>query len=99
MFMCSNRVHAQRGQVIHCCAKTDSLRDCGSSGFELMREGIWTEGAQLDFFDHVTTAQEWRHLLEQLQFSIQRTNTCRSAHFVGGEGKEIRVECLHIYLQ
>src|SRR5271155_532670 len=82
--------------IIECSAETHSVGDVSCSSFKPLR--CWLIGGlfKRNVRDHVATTLPWRHILEDIWFSIKYANACRCENLMAREDVEIAIQRLHI---
>ena len=88
--------HAQPFQIVDRGAEPDRLRDRHGPGLELPRQVVPLRFRELDLADHLATAEERRHGLEQPAAPVECSDPGRPQHLVAREGHEIAVQLLHV---
>ena len=94
--MFGDGIKTDRLHVIDRCAQADGLNDRRGPRLE-PRRGLGPGGAGIgNAGDHVATAEERRHRLQQLSLGVERAGAGGAVEFMAGEHIEIGVDGLHV---
>ena len=95
----SHARHADGLEVVDGGTEPDGGGDVGRAGFELVGDVVEGGVPQVHGVDHLATAQERRHLLQQLGSCPQRTGAGGTQHLVAAEDVEVGTDVLHVHGQ
>src|SRR5579884_598269 len=84
-------VHADAIQVVDGGPKANHICNVWRAGLKPVWKVVVPGLLLMDFFDHVSAAQERRHFLKNVSFYIENPNACRPEHLVGRECHKIAI--------
>ena len=94
----SNCVQSHRLNIADCCCHAHCVS--GAYGSCLKLVGNFCPGCAVFsyVFDHFAAAKEWRHCLQEVDFSVKGTDSHGTAELVSAHGKKVSVQVLNVYL-
>ena len=92
----ADRVEADRGEVVDGGPEADRLGDRRGAGLELPGHVVGREAVDVDVADHLATAEERRHRVEELGARPEAADPGGPEHLVAGETDEVGVPLAHV---
>ena len=90
-------VHAQSGNVIEGARQSRGGHVVGRAGLELERQSVEGGMPERDVPDHLAASHIRRQPVEPRLFAIKHAHARGAVNLMAAEGKEIRIERLHVY--